>query len=399
MLKSTSRNLNLLRRAAQMVPKRHMSALAESVEFDLNVEWKTHKIAPPNTTSTITREECLKYLSDMIYIRRIEIVSDTYYKKKMIRGFCHLYDGQEAVCVGIEAGCTPNDHILTSYRDHGYQYTRGDTVRSIMAEQFGKETGCSRGKGGSMHLYYPAGNFYGGNGIVGAQVPIGAGIAFGAKYNGKQEVCYTCYGDGAANQGQVFEALNMCALWKIPCIFVCENNLYGMGTSVERHAANPEFHERGDYVPGILVDGMNIFHVREASRYAREYALAGNGPIVLEMRTYRYHGHSMSDPGVGYRSREEVLDIRSTRDPILKMKEFMLANNLSTEEEIKSLENKAKRYVLEQAQLAEKDGELGLDELYQDIYSTGPPPYIRYANHDESMVVASDGTYKQLQNA
>lgn len=388
---------SLFNRSVVGANRRLFSGLVDSVEFDLGIDWKTHKCDAPPVHCTVTREEALKWLEDMIYIRRIEIVSDNYYKKKLIRGFCHLYDGQEAVAVGIEAAINQNDHVITTYRDHGWQYTRGDTVRSIMAEQMGKDTGCSRGKGGSMHLYWPAGNFYGGNGIVGAQIPLGAGIAFASKYNNKQEVCITLYGDGAANQGQFFECLNMCALWKIPCIFVCENNLYAMGTSNERHAANPNFYQRGDYVPGILVDGMNVFCVREATKFAKEYCLAGNGPIVLEMKTYRYHGHSMSDPGITYRSRDEVSDIRSNRDPIDKLKNFMTAEKLATEDEIKAMEKRIRKDVNEQAALAEKDGELGLEELYQDIYATGPPPFIRYANYDESQVRLADGKYKQLQ--
>jgi len=398
-LNRVGRIVNPLKRAHRYANTRYFSAVAESVDFDLDVEWLSHKCEGPRKTSTITREECLRYLKLMTYIRRIEIVSDNYYKKKVIRGFCHLYDGQEAVAVGIEGAITPNDHVITTYRDHGWQFTRGDSVRSIMAEQFGKDTGCSRGKGGSMHLYWPEGNFYGGNGIVGAQVPIGAGVAFACKYFKKPEVCITCYGDGAANQGQVFESMNMAALWKLPCIYVCENNLYGMGTSASRAAACPEFYTRGDYIPGILVDGMNIFHVREATRYAREWALAGKGPMVLEMRTYRYHGHSMSDPGTTYRTRDEVSDMRGTRDPIDKLKKFMTIHNLATEEEIKELEKAVRRDVNEQTTLAEKDGELGLAELFQDIYSTGPPPFVRYANVDESMMLCEDGQYRQMQEA
>lgn len=371
------------------------ASFTETFEVDLGVDWKTHRCDAPPTKSTFTRDQGLKWLEDMMYIRRIEIISDMYYKKKLIRGFCHLYDGQEAVAVGIEAGATPNDHIITTYRDHAWQYTRGDTVRSIMAEQFGKDTGCSRGKGGSMHLYYPEGRFYGGNGIVGAQCPLGAGLAFACKYNNKEEVVFTLYGDGAANQGQLYEVFNMCALWKLPCVFVCENNEYGMGTSTERHAFNPEFYQRGDYVPGIQVDGMNLFNVKEATKFAREYCLAGNGPIVLEMKTYRYHGHSMSDPGITYRTREEVSDIRSNRDPIDKVKNIMLANNMCSEEEVKAMEKRIRKDVTEQTELAEKDGELGLEELYQDIYWTGPPPFVRYANYDESQIKTKDG-YKTV---
>eukprot|EP00494_Astrolonche_serrata_P030030 UN30297 len=207
-----------------------------------------------------------------------------------------------------------------------------------MAEQFGKDTGCSRGKGGSMHLYWPEGNFYGGNGIVGAQIPIGVGIAFACKYFNKQEVSYICYGDGAANQGQFFESTNMAALWKLPAVYVCENNLYGMGTSIERHAYNPNFYQRGDYVPGIRVDGMNVFHVREAVRHTREYCLAGNGPMVLEMITYRYHGHSMSDPGTSYRTREEVSETRGSSDPIKQLESFMVEHEVATPEELKALD-------------------------------------------------------------
>lgn len=364
----------------------------DSVDFDLNIDWKVHKMDyTPATHSTLTREDGLKMLEDMIYIRRIEIVSDNYYKKLLIRGFCHLYDGQEAVAVGIEGACSRKDHVITTYRDHGWQYTRGDTVRSIMAEQMGRETGCSRGKGGSMHLYWPEGHFYGGNGIVGAQIPLGAGIAFACKYHEKPEVVFACYGDGAANQGQLFEVMNMCALWKLPCIFVCENNDYAMGTATERHAYSNEFYTRGDYVPGVQVDGMNVFCVREATKYCRDWCLAGNGPIVMEVKTYRYHGHSMSDPGITYRTREEVSDIRSNRDPIDKLKNFMIKENLAGEDEIKEMEKRIRKDVNGQAAQAEKDGVLGLEELYEDIYSTGAPPFIRYANYDESMQKGADG--------
>lgn len=387
-----------LLRITSAATKRCFSSLKDSAEIDLKVEWKTHRCGSPAMTSSVTRDEGLKWLEDMMYIRRIEIVSDNYYKKKMIRGFCHLYDGQEAVAVGIEAGATKNDHVITTYRDHGWQYTRGDTVRSIMAEQFGKDTGCSRGKGGSMHLYHPEGRFYGGNGIVGAQCPLGAGIAFACKYYKKPEVVFALYGDGAANQGQLYEVFNMAALWKLPCIFVCENNDYAMGTATERHAFNTEFYQRGDYVPGVQVDGMNVFTVREATKYCRQWCLDGNGPIVMEVKTYRYHGHSMSDPGITYRTREEVSDMRSTRDPIDKLKNFLIYENLATEDEIKQMDKRVKKDVQAQSEQAEKDGVLGLEELFQDIYSTGPPPFVRYANYDESQIRLADGSYKQIQN-
>eukprot|EP00122_Pirum_gemmata_P000541 Pgem_evm1s483 len=225
---------------------------------------------------------------------------------------------QEAVAVGIEAVCKPQDTIITSYRCHGYTYLRGIEPKYIIAELLGRKDGVSKGKGGSMHLYCK--NFFGGNGIVGAQVPLGAGIALGHKYRNDGGVCFAAYGDGAANQGQIFEAYNMAKLWDLPAVFVCENNRYGMGTSQERSSASFQYYTRGDYVPGVQVDGMDVLAVKQASEYCAEHA-RNTGPILMETVTYRYGGHSMSDPGTSYRTRDEVKKMKSSSDPIMCLRE------------------------------------------------------------------------------
>lgn len=338
-----------------------------------------------------TRAELLEAFRMMAVVRRIEIASDNLYKKKKIRGFCHLYDGQEAVCVGVETAITKQDHVITSYREHGWQSVRGDSVHSIMAEQLGKKTGCARGKGGSMHLYYPENNFYGGNGIVGAQVPLGAGIALASKIKGDGTVCFAMYGDGAANQGQVFESMNMCALWKVPVIFACENNLYGMGTSTDRHAYMNDFYLRGHYIPGLLVDGMDYLKCREAARWARDWCSSGKGPLVLEFRTYRYHGHSMTDPGTTYRSREEVADVRQRNDPIERLRGLMVDGGMAEADELKEIEKEIRKEVNDACNQAEADGVLTEEQLVLDIYSEGAPPFVRYSNYANSVI---DGTTK-----
>ncbi len=234
--------------------------------------YDTHRIESPSNKVTTTGEELVKHFEDMYTIRKFETAADRLYKSRKIRGFLHLYNGQEAIAVGIEAAITKKDHIITAYRDHGYAFTRGDTPHRILAELLGKRTGCSEGKGGSMHMYSLANRFYGGNGIVGAQAPIGTGIAFASKFKGDKEVCLTLYGDGAANQGQLFEAFNMAAIWQLPVIFVCENNKYGMGTAVNRASATPNFYSRGDFLPGIRIDGMDVLAVKNGVQYAAEYA-------------------------------------------------------------------------------------------------------------------------------
>uniref|UniRef100_A0AAY4F0L5 Pyruvate dehydrogenase E1 component subunit alpha, testis-specific form, mitochondrial n=1 Tax=Denticeps clupeoides TaxID=299321 RepID=A0AAY4F0L5_9TELE len=278
-----------------VVSARSYADFTPQVSFDIK-RCDVHRLdqGPPDKT-VLTREQGLQYYRTMQVMRRMELKADQLYKQKIIRGFCHLYDGQEACAVGIEAGIKPDDHLITAYRAHGYTYTRGVPVKEILAELTGRKGGVAKGKGGSMHMY--AKHFYGGNGIVGAQVPLGAGVALACKYHGNSQVCVALYGDGAANQGQIFESYNMAALWKLPCIFICENNKYGMGTSVERASANTDYYKRGDFIPGIRVDGMDVLCVREATKFAADYCRSGKGPILMELQTYRYHGHSMSDPG------------------------------------------------------------------------------------------------------
>uniref|UniRef100_G3WRQ7 Pyruvate dehydrogenase E1 component subunit alpha, testis-specific form, mitochondrial n=1 Tax=Sarcophilus harrisii TaxID=9305 RepID=G3WRQ7_SARHA len=324
---------------------------ANDATFDIK-KCDIHRLEEgPPTTAVLTREEGLKYYKIMQTVRRMELKADQLYKQKIIRGFCHLYDGQEAC---------------------------GLPVREILAELTGRRGGCAKGKGGSMHMY--AKNFYGGNGIVGAQVPLGAGIALACKYNEKDEICLTLYGDGAANQGQIFEAYNMAALWKLPCIFICENNRYGMGTSVERAAASTDYYKRGDFIPGIRVDGMDVLCVREATKFAAAYCRSGKGPMLMELQTYRYHGHSMSDPGVSYRTREEIQEVRSKSDPIMLLKDRMVNNNLASIEELKEIDVEVRKEIEDAAQFATADPEPPLEELGYHIYSRDPPFEVRGAN-------------------
>lgn len=267
----------------------------------------------------------------------------------------------------MEAALDKEDAIITAYRCHGFALMRGGTVHSILAELLGKSTGISKGKGGSMHMF--ANQFYGGNGIVGAQVPVGAGIAFTQKYEKRMNCTFALYGDGAANQGQIFEVYNMAGLMKLPVVFVCENNQYGMGTSMERSSASTDYYKRGgDYIPGLRVDGMDVLAVREAVRFAKNYVL-NNGPLVMELVTYRYQGHSMSDPGTTYRSREEIQQMRSTRDTIKLVHSQLIDNKMATEEELKSLEIKIRAEVDEATVQAKADPYPELKELTTDIYS------------------------------
>jgi pyruvate dehydrogenase E1 component alpha subunit len=358
----------------------------EKVKVDFTINpFKTHKCEGPETTIYTSRSELLKFYREMTLIRRVEVAADNLYKQKLIRGFLHLYNGQEAIVVGTEAAITREDHIITAYRDHGHYLGRGGTAKECLAELMMKVTGCSRGKGGSMHMYRREGNFHGGNGIVGAQCPVGAGIGFALKYNNTGKVCFTYYGDGAANQGQLFEAFNMAALWKIPVIFVCENNHYGMGTADKRASASVDYYTRGDFVPGLKVDAMNVLAVKLAAGYAAEWART-KGPLVLEMETYRYMGHSMSDPGLSYRTRDEVNAIRAERDPIDKVKLLLTENQLASEDELKEIEKEIRKEVDEATEFAKNSPFPPPEDLYTDIY-VEKPYYVRAVELPNSVIV------------
>lgn len=361
-------------------------AFSSTIEIELP-KFEVHRLEAKKlpTKAKTNKDELMKYFKDMSVMRRVEIASDLLYKNKQIRGFCHLYDGQESITVGMEAALTWEDHIITAYRDHTTAIGRGHTPYQVIAEMMQKSTGSSKGKGGSMHYYSKKNNFYGGNGIVGAQVPVGVGVAFGIKYEGKKNICVNMYGDGAANQGQIYEAANMAGLWKLPAIFTCENNLYGMGTSIERASHNTKFYTRGDLIPGIQCLANNVFAVRELYKFCKDYCNEGNGPLFVELKTYRYHGHSMSDPGITYRKREEVTEYRQKQDPILLVKNWILQHNVATEQELKEIEKEIKNQIDEDVEKIQKDPMPKPEELFTDIYHGDQKFYIRNCDFETSL--------------
>lgn len=320
--------------------------------------------------STEKKGDLIKFYRDMLLIRRFEEKAGQLYGMGLIGGFCHLYIGQEAVVVGLEAAAKEGDKRITSYRDHGHMLACGMDPNGVMAELTGRSGGYSKGKGGSMHMFSKEKNFYGGHGIVGAQVPLGAGLAFADKYRENNCVTFTYFGDGAANQGQVYETFNMAALWKLPVIFVIENNQYAMGTAQERSTSSPEIYTRGDAfgIKGEAVDGMDVVAVRDAGKKAAAHCRAGKGPYILEIKTYRYRGHSMSDPAK-YRTREEVQRMRAQRDPIEAIRTLLVSQKHSTEEEIKIIDKEIKEIINACAEYAKESREVSAEELWTDIYA------------------------------
>src|SRR6201993_27137 len=341
-----------------------MAAPKKSVASD-KVQEKGNGAAEP---LEFTREQELAALRDMLLIRRFEEKAGQLYGMGAIGGFCHLYIGQEAVVVGMQMALKKGDQVITGYRDHGHMLACGMEAKGVMAELPGRRGGYSKGKGGSMHMFSMEKNFFGGHGIVGAQVPLGTGPAFANRYRGTDNVSLTYFGDGAANQGQVYESFNMAELWKLPVIYVIENNRYAMGTSVLRSSAQTDFSKRGTSfnIPGEQVDGMDVRAVKAAGERAVAWCRAGKGPIILEMATYRYRGHSMSDPAK-YRSREEVERIRTVRDPIEQVRARLLKSKRASEDELKKIDASVRDVVNEASEFATNDPEPDPSELWTDV--------------------------------
>lgn len=315
-----------------------------------------------------TKEEMLSFYKEMLLIRRFEEKAGQLYGLGLIGGFCHLYIGQEAVAVGLQSALdSEKDSVITGYRDHGHMLAYGIDPKVIMAELTGRGAGISKGKGGSMHMFSVEHKFYGGHGIVGAQVSLGTGLAFAHKYREDGGVCMAYFGDGASNQGQVYESFNMAELWKLPMIYVIENNQYAMGTSVNRSSAEDQLFRRGESfrIPGLQVDGMDVLAVRGAAEEALKWVRSGKGPILLELKTYRYRGHSMSDPAK-YRSRDEVQAVRDKSDPIEGLKKALEAAGIK-EDELKAIDKEIRQIVNDSADFAETSPEPDVSELYTDV--------------------------------
>jgi len=314
-----------------------------------------------------SKDELLEFYRQMLLIRRFEEKAGQLYGLGLIGGFCHLYIGQEAVAVGLQSALSEHDSVITGYRDHGHMLLCGIPPKDVMAELTGRQAGISKGKGGSMHMFSVEHKFYGGHGIVGAQVALGTGLAFAHKYQEDGGVCLAYFGDGAANQGQVYESFNMAELWKLPIVYVIENNQYAMGTAVNRSSAEDQLYKRGESfrIPGLQIDGMDVLACRGAAEEALAWVRAGKGPIILEMKTYRYRGHSMSDPAK-YRSREEVQAVREKSDPIEHAKKALEELGVS-EAELKAAEQEIRKIVNEAADFAEQTPEPDPGELYTDV--------------------------------
>lgn len=330
---------------------------------------KTKKSSAKKTNDA-TPEELIEFYRKMLLIRRFEEKAGQLYGMGLIGGFCHLYIGQEAVVVGMKAASKVQDTVITSYRDHGHMIAYDMDPKGVMAELTGRRGGYSKGKGGSMHMFSREKNFFGGHGIVGAQMPLGTGLAFAHKYKEDGGVNHAYCGDGAINQGQIYEAFNMASLWKLPVVYVIENNKYGMGTSIERASAVTDLYKRGDSfaIPGKQVNGMDVVEVRAAAEEANEWCRSGKGPFILEMKTYRYRGHSMSDPAK-YRSKEEVAKVRKETDPIDTLRDRIFAQNVADEATLKNMDKEVKGIVTAAAEFAQQSQEPDPSELFTDIYA------------------------------
>lgn len=318
----------------------------------------------------LSKSQLIQAFEDMLLVRRFEEKCGQLYGMGKIAGFCHLYIGQEAVIIGNKYAMKEGDSTVTSYRDHGHIIASGIDPKEVLAELMGRATGCSKGKGGSMHMFNIPGKFYGGHGIVGAQVPIGTGIALADQYNNTGNVSFTFLGDGAVHQGQVYESFNMASLWKLPVVYVIENNEYAMGTSVERSTVVTDLHKKGISfgIPGFAADGMDIHSMYSAMKSAADYARESNGPVIIEAKTYRYRGHSMSDPAK-YRTRDEVDEFRQNRDPIDSLKKELLDKGYAAEKSLKEIEQKIKATIQDVVEFSENSPEPDPSELYTDIYN------------------------------
>ncbi len=372
------------------------SKVSQEIQVNVGDEaYQTHNWEAPSTMVTTNKDELIAFFKEMYTMRRMEITNDTEYKARNIRGFCHLYDGQEAIASGMQSAMTAEDSWITSYRCHSVALLRGSTVEEVFAELFGFYHGTSKGKGGSMHFYSKENNFFGGQGIVGAQVPVGTGLAFAAKYNTpageKMPIAIACYGDGAANQGQIWESANIAKLQGLPMVFVTENNHYGMGTSTSRHSCNDHYYTMGGRtIPGIRINGMNVLAVKQGFAKVREHCSSGLGPIFVEFDTYRYHGHSMSDPGTTYRTRDEVGGVRQARDPIDYVKKLLIEHDMCSVDEVKEMERVIRGQVADALTKAKTGSFPPPNALYEEIYakndgSDEPQEYIRMPDYHKSI--------------
>jgi pyruvate dehydrogenase E1 component alpha subunit len=348
---------------AQPRPKRRSAKAATA-----SAQRRSAPLPSRTAIPEFSRAQELEAYREMLLIRRFEEKAGQLYGMGFIGGFCHLYIGQEAVVVGLQMSAKPGDQVITTYRDHGHMLATGMDPKGVMAELTGRRNGYSKGKGGSMHMFSKEKHFYGGHGIVGANVPLGAGLAFANRYRGNDNVCWCYFGDGAANQGQVYETFNMARLWHLPVVFVIENNKYAMGTSIERSAATTDFSQRGRSfdIPGEQVDGMDVRAVKAAGDRVVKGVRAGEGPYILEMLTYRYRGHSMSDPAK-YRTREEVDKVREERDPIERARARILERKLAAEDELKRIDAEIRQRVNAAAEFAQNDPEPDAAELWTDV--------------------------------